>query len=58
MEAQREPLNMTSNAAFRAFFKDNEKLLISVLHDFLPLPKGYQIESVALMDGEETPEQL
>ena len=58
MEAPQEPLNMTSNVAFRAFFKGNDELLISILEDFLPLPKGYDIESVSLMDGEETPEQL
>ena len=49
---------MTSNVAFRAFFKDNDELLISILQDFLPLPEGYEIESVVLMDGEETPEKL
>lgn len=58
MEISQEPLNMTSNVAFRAFFKGNNELLISILEDFLPLPEGYEIESVALMDGEETPEKL
>ena len=58
MKAPQEPLNMTSNVAFRAFFKDNDELLISILEDFLPLPEGYKIESVALMDGEDTPEKL
>ena len=58
MEASQEPLNMTSNVAFRAFFKGNDELLISILQDFLPLPEGYEIESVVLMDGEETPEKL
>ena len=43
---------------FGAFFKDNDELLISILQDFLPLPEGYEIESVVLMDGEETPEKL
>ena len=52
-----EPLNVTLNAAFKAFFED-EELLISILQDFLPLPEGYKIEEVSLMDGEETPEQL
>ena len=54
---EEELLDMTSNAAFRAFFKVNENLLISILQDFLPLPKGYKIEDVSLIDGEETPEQ-
>ena len=52
-----EPLNVTLNAAFKAFFQ-NEELLISILQDFLPLPEGYAIEEVILMDGEQTPEQL
>ena len=58
MGEPQEPLNLTSNAAFRAFFKENDELLISILQDFLPLPEGYKIESVSLMDGEETPEKL
>ena len=55
---QKKPVKLTSNAAFRAFFRENKKLLISILQDFLPLPNGYKIEDVAVMDGEETPEQL
>ena len=58
MDELRDPLRLTSNTVFRAFFKENEELLISILQDFLPLPKEYKIGTVALMDGEEPPEQL
>ena len=58
MEELRDPLRLTSNTVFRAFFKEKEELLISILQDFLPLPKEYKIATVALMDGEEPPEQL
>ena len=53
-----EPLNMTRDPAFKAYFKKNTKLLASVLQDFLPLPEGYKIDRVILLDPEEPPQNF
>ena len=45
-------LKLTNDAAFKAYFKSNKKLLISLLTNFLPLPKGSTIIEVQLLDSE------
>ena len=56
--SQEEPKNwprLTSDVAFKRFFKYNEHLLPSLLSNFLPLEKGSVIEGVELLDPESHP---
>ena len=45
-------LQLTNDAAFKAYFKSNKNLLISLLTSFLPLPKNSTIVEVQLLDSE------
>ena len=45
-------LKLTNDATFKAYFKSNKQLLISLLSSFLPLPKGSTIIEVNLLDSE------
>ena len=59
MKPMTNPLmDMTFDLAFKMFFKENTGLLISILQDFLPLPEGYKIADVILIDGESTPTRI
>ncbi len=51
-------LKLTEDAVFKAYFKDDEKLLKSLLEDFLPLPKGSRIVDIKILNPELFPEQL
>lgn len=44
--------------AFKAFFKRNKKLLISLLQSFLPFPEGVKILDAELVDAHHPPEAL
>ena len=48
-------LKLTNDAAFKAYFKSNKQLLISLLSSFLPLPKGSIIIKVESVDSELSP---
>ena len=45
-------LKLTNDAAFKAYFKSNKQLLISLLSSFLPLPKDSTIIEVESLDSE------
>ena len=45
-------LKLTNDAAFKAYFKSNKQLLISLLTNFLPLPENSTIIEVQLLDSE------
>ena len=50
-------LRLTNDVAFKAFFKRNKKLLISLLNSFLPLEES-KILDVELVDTHHHPESL
>ena len=47
-------LRLTSDIAFKSYFKYDPNLLIPLLQDFLPLPPGSLIKSVQLLDPEQS----
>ncbi len=51
-------LKLTEDAVFKAYFKDNEHLLIQLLEDFLPLPKSSRIVKVKILNPEIGPDEL
>ena len=44
-------LNLSNDLIFKAYFKSNKLVLKSLLKTFLPLPKGYEIQQVELLDS-------
>ena len=48
-------LSLTSDIAFKRYFKYDEELLIPLLQDFLPLPPGSVIKGVQVLDSEQNP---
>ena len=58
MTTRNKPANvidLKKDIAFKIYFKENNSLLKSLLQNFLPLPKGSQIEEVQVQDGELIP---
>ena len=51
-------LKLTNDAAFKAYFKFNKELLISLLTNFLPLPTGSIITDIEILDPEISPDIL
>ena len=51
-------LKLTNDAAFKAYFKFNKELLISLLTSFLPLPTGSIITDIEILDPELPPDIL
>ena len=51
-------LKLTNDAAFKAYFKFNKELLISLLTNFLPLPTGSIITDIEILDPEIPPDIL
>ena len=51
-------LKLTNDAAFKAYFKFNKELLISLLTSFLPLPIGSTITDIEILDPELPPDIL
>ena len=51
-------LKLTEDAVFKAYFKDNEHLLIPLLENFLPLRKGSRIVKVKVLNPELGPDEL
>ena len=51
-------INLTLDAAFKQYFKEEPILLKSLLKNFLPLSKNCTIESVDLLDSESHPMDL
>ena len=49
-------LKLTNDAAFKAYFKDNEEALKSLLTHFLPLPKNSEVVRVEVLDPELHPD--
>lgn len=43
-------LKLTNDVAFKAYFKSNKELLISLLISFLPLPTGSIITDIEILD--------
>ena len=50
-------LNLTLDVVFKAFFKGNEILLRNLLESFLPIPEGWTISKIYIIDAELTPQQ-
>ena len=51
-------LNLTLDVVFKTFFKRNEPLLKDLLTAFLPLPKGWVIDKIYIMDTELNPDRM
>ena len=51
-------LPLTSDLAFKAFFENQEDLIISMLESFLPLPKDSKILNAQLLNPEIYPQKL
>ena len=51
MKKEIDPVSLTSDAAFKMFFKDGPKVILqSLLENFLPLSKNCSIEEVVIED--------
>ena len=48
---RRKYLNLTLDACFKAYFKESDKVSISLLKHFIPLLKGKEIQSVEFLDS-------
>ena len=44
-------MDLTLDGVFKAYFKDADEICISLLRQFLPLPKGSDIQSVKFLDS-------
>ena len=44
-------MDLTLDGVFKAYFKDADEICISLLRQFLPLPKGSDIKSVKFLDS-------
>ena len=49
-------MDLTLDGVFKAYFKDAEQICISLLRQFLPLPKGSDIKSVKFLDSVLNPQ--
>ena len=55
---ERVLLQLTIDAIFKAFFEKRKDLLISLVENFVPLPKGSVIEDVSLLNTELLPDKV
>ena len=49
--AENTYMDLTLDGVFKAYFKDADEICISLLRQFLPLPKGSDIKSVKFLDS-------